>query len=130
MKLIQVEVLDSTIARALKKLLTAVFNRRFHKEEPKSQHDNRFLKGRHISFMIDDNFKISGTREALLDFNDQIRVQLKNDNAQGFDTNWDEVVPFPTKVPDEDKLEILYMKGASFLRGIETFHGFVSAVYD
>ena len=31
--------------------------------------------------MIHDNFKISGTGEALLDFKDPPRVQLKNDRA-------------------------------------------------
>ena len=69
------EVLDSKIASALKKL-----------EEQKAQQDNRFLKGRQIANMIHDYFKISGTGEALLEFNDLLRVQLKNDNVQGFDT--------------------------------------------
>ena len=40
----------------------------------------------------DDSFKISGTGEALVDFNDLLRVQLKNDNVQGFDTKLDEVL--------------------------------------
>ena len=53
-------------------------------EERKPQPDNRFLKGRQIAYMIYDYFKINGTGEALLDFNDLLRVQLKNDNVQGF----------------------------------------------
>ena len=32
-----------------------------------------------------DNFKISETGEALLDLDDLLRVQLNNDNVQGFD---------------------------------------------
>ena len=41
------EVLDSKMASALKKLLTAVLERRVHMEELQAQQDNRFLKGRH-----------------------------------------------------------------------------------
>ena len=60
-------------------------------EKLKEQQDIWLLKGRHIAWMIHDNFKISGTGEALLDFNDLLRVDLKYDNLQGFDTRWDEV---------------------------------------
>ena len=77
-------------------------------EEQKAQQDNRFLKGRQIANMINDHFKISGTREAFLDFKDPLRVQMKNDNVQGFDTKWSEVRLSMSRVPDEDKKEILY----------------------
>ena len=57
--------------------------------------------------MIGDNFKISGTSEALLDINDQLGVHVKDDNLQGFDTKWDEILFLSmTRVPDEDILEI------------------------
>ena len=71
-------------------------------EQQKAQDDNRFLKGRHVTYMTYDHFKISGTGEALLRFNDRLRVQLTKDNVQGFDTKWDEILP---KDPDEDILE-------------------------
>ena len=64
------EVRDSKIASALKKLLTADFKRRVYMQERKVQQDNRFLKGRQIVYMINDNSKIRGTGEALLSFND------------------------------------------------------------
>ena len=54
-------------------------------EEQKAEQDNRFLKGRKIANTIYDNFKISETGEALLDLDDLVRVQLNNDNVQGFD---------------------------------------------
>ena len=60
--------------------------------------------------MIGDHFNISGTGEALLDFKDLSRVQLKNDDVQGFDTKWNEVLLSMTKVPDEDKAEHLFNK--------------------
>ena len=59
-------------------------------QEQEAQQDNRFLKGRQIAHMINDNIKISGTGEALLDFTDLVTVQLNNGNVQGFDTKWDE----------------------------------------
>ena len=70
-------------------------------EEQKAQQDNRFLKGGQITYMTFDSFKISGTGEALLDFNDLLRVQLKNDIVQYFDTKWDEVLLSMTKVSEE-----------------------------
>ena len=96
------EVLDSKYASASKKLLTADFKRRVYVEEQKAHQDSRFLQGRQIACMIYDNFKISGTGEALLDFFDLLRLQLKNDNVQGFDTKQDEVLlsmqEFPRKI--------------------------------
>ena len=94
------EVLDSHSASGHKNLQTADFKRRVYMEERKAQQDNRFLAGRQTAYMICDNFKISGTGEALLDFDDLSRVQLKNDNVQSFDTNV-EVLLSMTRVPDE-----------------------------
>ena len=87
-----VEVLDSKMASALNELLTAEFKKRVYMKEQKAQQDTRFLNGRQIAYMIGDNFKISGTSEALLDFNDQQGEHVKDDNLQGFDTKWDEVL--------------------------------------
>ena len=39
-------------------------------EEQQAQQDNSFLKGRQIAYMFYNYLKISGTGEALLDFND------------------------------------------------------------
>ena len=83
-------------------------------EERKTQQDNRFLKGRQIPHMMYDNFKTSGTGKALLDFNDLLSVQLKNENLQGLDTKWDEVLLTMTTVPDEDILETLHQKQLHF----------------
>ena len=70
-------------------------------EEQEAQQDNQFLKGRQIAYVIFDYLKTSGIGEALLYFNDLLRVQLKNDNVQVFDTKWDEVLSM-TGVPDGD----------------------------
>ena len=60
----------------------------------KAQQDNKFLKGTEVAYMIYDYFKISGTGEGLLDSDDLSRVQLKDDNVQGFDTKRDDVLLF------------------------------------
>ena len=115
------KVLDSKIARVLNQLLTADFNRRVYMEEQKAQHHNRFLKGRRVAYMINDNFKISGTGEALLDLNDLRRVLLNNDNVQGFDTKCDEVLRSMTKLPDEEKLDNVCKKQLHFFEGSKPF---------
>ena len=53
--------------------------------------------------MIDDNFKISGKSGVLVDLNDLLTDQPKNDNVQGFDTERDEVLLSMSKVLGEDK---------------------------
>ena len=90
-------------------------------EEQKAQQDNRFLKGSQFAYMINDNFKISGTGEALLDLNDLRRVLMNNDNVQGFDTKWDEVLRSMTKLPDEDVLDNVYKKQLHFFEGSKPF---------
>ena len=87
----------------------------------KAQQDNRFLKGRQITCMIYDYFKISGNMRSSC--NALLRVQLKNDNVQGFDPTCEEVLLSMTEVPDGDTLDFFKQETASLLRGIETSHG-------
>ena len=68
--------------------------------------------------MIFDYFKISGTGESLFDFNDILRVLLKSDKVQGFDTSWDEVLLSMRRVPEEEMLNML-TNTSLLLRGIE-----------
>ena len=96
-------------------------------EEQEAQQDNQFLKGRQIAYVIFDYLKTSGIGEALLYFNDLLRVQLKNDNVQVFDTKWDEVLSM-TGVP---RWRFLWKTGSKthpLLRGFEkqkNSHGIV-----
>ena len=52
--------------------------------------------------MMCDNFEISGTGAALLDFNDLLCVLVNDDNVEGFDTKWDTVLLSMSKFPEED----------------------------
>ena len=52
----------------------------------------RFLRGRHVAFMIYDYFRVTGAHDAVLDYADLFSVTLYDDNIhKGFDTRWDEV---------------------------------------
>ena len=93
-----------------------------------AQKDSRFLKGRPIASMINEYFKISGTCEALHDFNDQMKVQLKNDSVHGFHTKWDQVLLSMAKVPEGEKSDKLYTT-VPVLRGIETSPSIALAGY-
>ena len=55
----------------------------------KAQKDNRFPQERQIAFMIHYYSKVS---EASLDFTDSMKVILKGDTVQGFDTKWHETL--------------------------------------
>ena len=76
-------------------------------EKQNAQQDNRFLKGRQIAYLIFGYFKIRGTGQPLLDFNDLLRIQLKNDIEQGFDTKRDEVLLSLTNALEKDLFEVL-----------------------
>ena len=63
----------------------------------KAQTEKRSLTGRQIAWMVYDFFKICGDNEAIFDFRDLSKVQLKNDKVHAFDTKWDEVLSAVTE---------------------------------
>ena len=58
--------------------------------------------------MLNDVFKISGDKEAILDFRDLSEAKLKNDSVESFDTKREEVVAAITDRLTDDILESLY----------------------
>ena len=83
------DVLDSKIASALQKLLIADFTTASLHGRAKGTMGQTILERK--TNRLHDHW-ILQTGEALLEFKDVVRVQLKNDNVQGFDTKWDEVL--------------------------------------
>ena len=75
--------------------------------------------------MIHRHFRISGTCEALLD----LEVQLKNGNVQGFDTKWDEVLVSMTKSSRKGDIGKVVQQTAPVRRGTEISCDTVSAGY-
>ena len=57
--------------------------------------------------MIHDNFRVTGARDAVLDYADLFSITLRNDDVQEFDTIWDEILLSMTKIPTDDVLESL-----------------------
>ena len=52
--------------------------------------------------MIYEYFKVSGADESVLDFNEILKAEFKNDNVQSFNTRWDETIIAMKKQPDKE----------------------------
>ena len=103
------DLLDAKIASVLKKLITNMhFRRRVCTEELRAQNETRFLRGRQIAFMIYEHFRATGAYDAVQDLSDLFNVRLQNDDAQDFDTRWDESLLSASEVPTEMVLEGSY----------------------
>ena len=83
------EMLDAMIASALKQLINtqSTFRKRVSVEEQRAQ--NRFLRGRQISYMIYEYF----------------RATVQNDDVQDFDVRWDHALLSVSEMPSDPILE-------------------------
>ena len=70
--------------------------------------EDRFFRGRQVAFMIYEYFRVTGAREAVLDYSDLFSITLHGDDIQDFDTRWDQVVQSTSEVPNDKILESLY----------------------
>ena len=55
--------------------------------------------------MIHEYFKVSDTDESVLDFNEILKVELKNYNVHSFNTRWEEPIIAMKRQPDEEILD-------------------------
>ena len=69
-----------------------------------------FLTGRLVAWMINEYFKANDTDESVLDLNEILKVELKNDCVQSFNTRWDETIITMKKHPDDASLENVYCR--------------------
>ena len=103
------EVLDARIASALNKIIhNSHFKRRVSLEEQKAQKEDRFLRGRQISFLIYEYFRVTGATDSVENYADLFTFALRNDDIQEFDSKWDGILLSMTKIPSDDILEGLY----------------------
>ena len=86
-------------------MVHGVFRKRVLNEEEKAQTQSMFCF-RKTAWMVFEHFKISATDGAVLPISDLLKVELKGDNMQPFDTKWDETVIVMQKQADEELLEI------------------------
>ena len=61
--------------------------------------------------MVYDYFRVTGAHDPVLDYADLFSITLRNDDVQGFDSQWDEILLSMTKIPPDDVLESLYKLG-------------------
>ena len=75
-----------------------------------------------LQLVAENDFsKISGDNEAILDFRVYQKVQQENDNAQGFDSQLDEVLSAVTDRPTDSMLESLHNMQVEQLNEIKYF---------
>ena len=103
------EVLDARIASALNKIIhNSQFKRKISLEEQKAQKQDRFLWGRQISYLIYDQFRVTGANDSVENFADLFTIVLRNDDIQEFDSKWDGILSSMTKIAPVDILEGFY----------------------
>ena len=103
------EVLDARIASALNKIIrNSDFKRRTSLEEQKAQKQDRFLRGRQITYLIYEYFRVTGANDSVENYTDLFTESLRNDDMQEFDSKWDGILLSMTNIPPDDLLEGLY----------------------
>ena len=101
-------MLVAKIASALNKIIqNSQLKKKVSLKEQKALKEGRFQRGRLIAFMIYDYVRVIGAHYTALDFADLFSVTLHDDNIQEFDSRWDEVPLFMSKIPSDDNLESL-----------------------
>ena len=94
------EMLDAKIVSALNQIIqNSQFKKMVHLEEQKVQKEDRFLRGRQIVFLIYDYIRVTDAHDRVLDYVDLFFGTFHDDNIQEFDTRWDEVLLFMSKIP-------------------------------
>ena len=100
------KVFDARIASALNRIIhNSHFKRRISLEEPKTQREDRFLRGRQIAYLIYEYFRVTGTHDSVENYT---AIGFRNDDIQEFDSKWDGILLSMTKIPHDDILEELY----------------------
>ena len=102
------EMLDARIASALNKIiLNSYFKKKVNLEKQKAQQEDRFLRGKQIAYMTNDNFRVTGAHDTVLGYADLFTITLRNEDVQEFETRWDEILLSMSKIPTDDVLESL-----------------------
>ena len=103
------EVLDARTASALNKIIhNSHFKRRISLEEQKEQKQDSFLRGRQITYLIYEYFRVTGSNDSVENYADLFTISLRNDDIQEFDSKWDGILSSMTKISPDDILEGLY----------------------
>ena len=99
------EVLDSKRAS-----VNGDNKRRVFIPEEAAQKEPRCLAGRHVAWMIYEDFKVSDFDESVVDLNAILKVDLKNENVKSFNTRWDATLIARKKQHDNEIQDYLYYR--------------------
>ena len=103
------ELLEARIDSALNKIIQNTrFKKKVSLEEMNAHKEDRFLRGRQITYLIYEYFRVTGAHDSVENNADFFKVVLRDDYIEEFDTKWDEILLSMTKIPSDDILESLY----------------------
>ena len=104
------ETLDIKIAAGLTTLLNGEFQRQIQLLDEEYEREGKMVKGRQIALKIYQHFKISELAEGMLNIQDLLAVELKNDNLRAFLTDWELTLSKmnPKEVPAAQVMENLF----------------------
>ena len=84
------ELLGAGIASALNRIIhNSHFKRRISLEEMKARKE--------IAYLIYEYFRVTGANDSVENYADLLKVVLRNDDIQEFDSKWDEILLLMTK---------------------------------
>ena len=100
------EVLDSRIASVLNKIIhNSNFKRRISLEEQKNTEQDSFHRGRQITYLIYEYFRLWEANDFVENYADLFIISLRNDDIQEFDSQSNGIPLSKTKFPPGDILE-------------------------
>ena len=99
--------MDAKLAAGIAKVAQGDLGRSINTAKERLALQGIFMKGRQALKMVYDHYKISETEGSLLEFQDLLKVTLKNDNLRGFHADWEHVLNGMNPMPADTVLETL-----------------------
>ena len=104
---------DARIASAMRKIISffSLSERESVFEEQRSRKYTRFLRGRHIAYMIYGHFQPTGACETAQGLSDLFSICLQEMDVQDFNSRWAPILLGTSEMPPEYVLEGLCRNG-------------------
>ena len=94
--------LDTLLAVEWDKILTGEFKKTVQIHEIRLAQEDKMIKGRQITWLVFDHFRLSDIDGALLNWSELVHVSLKGDNLKQFLNDWDTTCTYIETLPDEE----------------------------
>ena len=102
--------LDAKLAAELDEILSGEFRKQVQVKETALSREGKMIKGRQVAWVIYKNFKHSEEDGAMLEWDELLSVDLRGDNLQQFENDWNNTILNIRELPDEVFLETLFRK--------------------